>query len=492
MTALYVPPSATGAAEFESGRRGDRFSATLNGESATCSRPLLLLERTMYRDGSTPFTSVFTVQLRGEISEPRLRQALAQVQTKHPLLRCVVEEAAGGPRFVLHSRPAPIPLRMVERTTDLDWEREARREWVTPFGSVRDPFSQNPLVRMVWLRGAGVHELMLIGHHSVCDGPSGITLLRDCFAAYDDPQPQQESYQSLGAIEDLVPEDLLRDPRFRLRVRRRSALLRLALWLKRPRRSAASCKLSAEQMYFDRWQLGSTEAAGLVERCRKEDVTVLAAAAVAFVQAFREIRGRSALKHAYSMVNARRFMPRLHPEALFGIAPGVEIPIQTLPSSEKMPASSAFWESARAVRQNLTARVNRLGKRFYEYLAALETLHDRYPRLVADTEAAPVVQHVTFSSLGRLDLPQQYRSFQVERVYSPLVMVSPTPANTVVLSSFSGVMEFAIISDEVSLPRAQARAIGKRATIILRDATGIARPLASTVDRDHCAEGATV
>jgi hypothetical protein len=61
------------------------------------SRPLLLLERTMYREGHTPFTTVFTIKLVGELDEGQLRQALARVQAKHPLLRCVIEEDPGGP-----------------------------------------------------------------------------------------------------------------------------------------------------------------------------------------------------------------------------------------------------------------------------------------------------------------------------------------------------------------------------------------------------------
>lgn len=64
-----------------------------------------------------------------------------------------------------------------------------------------------------------------------------------------------------------------------------------------------------------------------MDRCRVEGVTVLAAATVAFVHAFRDIRGLSALK-AYAMVNVRSFLPQLMPDALFGIAPGVETSVQ--------------------------------------------------------------------------------------------------------------------------------------------------------------------
>jgi len=95
-------------------------------QSSRWSRPLLLLERTMYREGHTPFTSVFTVKVAGELDEGQLRQALARVQAKHPLLRCFIEEAAGSPASLLLDRPAPIPLRIVERRRDDDWQTEAR------------------------------------------------------------------------------------------------------------------------------------------------------------------------------------------------------------------------------------------------------------------------------------------------------------------------------------------------------------------------------
>ena len=463
---LDLPPAMPDTARAES--HWQQLSAMAPVSREARSRRLLLLERTMYRDGLTPFTSVFIVSLRGDLNEPRLRRSLTQVQARHPLLRCAVEHAADGPRFVERSEPAPIPLRIVERSGALDWEREARHEWVTPFNSTEDP-----LVRLVWLRGDGVHELMLVAHHCICDGPSGMTLLRDCFAAYDDPRREADAYDSLGAIEDLVPGDLLRDRAFRFRVRRRAALLRLAVMVKIPRRPRDRHCPSAGEMYFHRWQLDAMQSGALTERCREENVSVLAAVGVAMVQAFHEVRGPGVLRHAYTLVNARRFLPQLLPDALFGIAPGVEIRIKGVPRIEGI-SPTAFWERARGFRRDLTVRVGRLGSRFYETLAALEGLHDRYPRLIADTEAGPAVRHVTFSNLGRLDLPEQYRGFRIEHVYSPLVMVSPSPANTVVLSSFGGAMEFAIVSDELSLSQADAAAIQEKAMVILRTSTGIA------------------
>jgi hypothetical protein len=426
------------------------------------SRPLLLLERTMYREGRTPFTSIFPIQLAGELEEGRLRHALARVQAKHPLLRSVIEEGAQGPRFVLMDRPAPISLLIVERQTENDWQAAVRREWVTPFDAWREP-----LVRLVWVRGSEIHELVLLAHHCICDGHSGINLIRELLRAYDQPDRDLGSYETLGAIEDMVPSAQLENRRFQRRVRWKAATLRLTLWLKRRSGSRLGPHIPFDQMYFRRWNIGRETTLALTERCRSEGVTVLAALSVAFIQAFRHVRGTQGLAKARTMVNARRFLPNLRPDAMFGLAPSVALRMKGLPSPSDM-RSSDFWAHARAIKAYLTRRIERLGAGLYETLAGLESLQDRYASLVSYFEHTPAIRNLTLSNLGKVDLPRHYQGFNLERVYSPLVMVSPTPANTVVISSFTGDMEFAIISDEQSLPQAQALEIQQRAMEILR------------------------
>jgi hypothetical protein len=446
-----------------------RGSASAPAERNPRSRRLLLLERTMYREGRTPFTSVFTIQLFGRLVEGRLRQALARLQAKHPLLRCVIEDGVDseGPRFVLQDRPAPIPLRVVERKNDDHWQTEVRREWVAPFDASRDP-----LVRLVWLRGSEVSELILVGHHCICDGQSGMTLLRECLSAYDEPEKDLGTYNSLGAIEDVVPAALLKNRSFRRRMRWKISLLRLIFLWERRKKVRSASPIRDEQMYFHRWSLDQAASLKVTERCRAEGVTVFAAMSVAFLQAFREVRGTQALRNIYTMVNARRFMPLLRPDAMFGMAPGVKFSMKGVPAPQEISASS-FWTCTQAIKSDLTRQVDVLGRDIYDYLVGMEAMHGIYGRLIGDTESALAVRHVTISNMGRLEFPQRYQSFWVETIYSPLVMISPTPANTVVISSFAGRMELAIVSDEQSLPPAQARAIRRRAMDILRDCAGI-------------------
>ena len=452
---------------------GPDASAGVPAPSVMRSRPLLLLERTMYREGRTPFTSVFTIKLRGTLDEWQLRRALRTLQARHPLLRCVVEHADGRPHFVQQDNPTPIPLRIVERRGEDDWQNQVRQEWTAPFGLGREP-----LARFVWLRGAHASELILVAHHCICDGQSGMTLLEECLRACDDPQRNPEApeleltnFDALNTMEDLVPAVLRQTQRFQRRVQWKMRLLRLGLLLKRKNAGQKRTPIADEQMYFQRWRLDAGTSLTILDRCKTEGVTVLAASTVAFLHAFREVRGVAALRKAYTMVNVRRFLPQLKPDALFGIAPGVEVSLKNVTPGEITEAG--FWQCARAVKADMTHRIDRLGAGLYEYLVGLETLHDKYDRLVDDTEGAPAVRHLTVSNMGRLDLPAQYRTFALETVYSPVVMVSPTPANTVVLSSFAGQLEFAIVSDTESLPPLQAELIQKRAMAILRSCADI-------------------
>jgi hypothetical protein len=417
---------------------------------------------------------VFTIKLSGTLNEEQLRRALRTLQARHPLLRCMVEYVDSRAHFVLQDSPASIPLRIVERRNEGDWQNQVRREWTAPFGLGREP-----LARLVWLRGTDASELILVAHHCICDGQSGMTLLEECLLACDDPPQKPETpereltgFDALKTVEDLVPAALREDQRFQRSVRRKMRLLRLGLLLKRKKVGKVRAPIESEQMYFHRWRLDADTSLAIMDRCRGEGVTVLAAVTMAFLQAFRDIRGISALRKAYAMVNVRRFLPQLKPDALFGIAPGIELDRKKM-RPEKL-TESGFWDCARAIKADMTRRIDRLGATLYENLVGMESLHDKYDKLVGDTEGAPAVRHLTFSNMGRLDLPTQYRTFTLETVYSPVVMVSPTPANTVVLSSFAGQLEFAIVSDSQSLPLAEAMAIQQRAMGILRSCAGIA------------------
>jgi hypothetical protein len=419
----------------------------------------------MYRDGHTPFTSVFSIKLRGHLDECRLRSAWQRLQSKHPLLRCVVDDLWDWPRFVVRDDPAPLPLRIVDRLSggqwsETQWEEEVRREWITPFDG-----AAGALVRLVWLRGFGVHNLIVSGHHCICDGQAGIGLLQDLLRAYVHPGCDIGSYGELGGLEDIVPPAILQDAGLQHRLRWRLRVFECILWWK-TRGAAKPATIDRENIYFHRSVLSRESTQSIAERSKTEEVTLLAPIALAFMQAFRDVRGTEAFRKANAMVNARRFAHRLRADEMFGLAPAVPMRVKDLPTPFDS-GMNTFWKRARSIKADLDKSVSRLDTVFYEYLLSLEALHDKYNSVVDYFERSPAIRPLTFSNMGRLTLGPHFGDLDVEKVYSPLVMVSPTPANTVVLSSFAGETELAIISDEQSLPRVHANAISCRAAELL-------------------------
>lgn len=424
-------------------------------------RPLTLFERGMYLDGRTPVAIVFPARIRGRLHEDRLRHALARVQAKHPLLRCRVAPGDDGPAdrpwFHLQPHAAPIPLRIVERTGDDDWRRESRHEWTLPFDADR------PLVRVTWLRGADAGELLLVCHHCICDGRSIVTLLREILLSCARPGHDIGHHASLQTLEDILPRAVLDDRRLRRRTRWKAALFELFVRSRRP----GPARTYGEVYAID-WTLDRPATQALAQRCRAEDVSVFNALCVAFVLGFRAVRGARGAGRFAVPVDVRRFLPALAADQLFAMAPTITLSLRT-PHPGVVP-DDAFWTLARALRADVERRIERLGPRVHESLLGMERLHAVFDRLIAHGQSRPAGGNVTLSWLGRLDLARDYGDFRLDAVRSPTAMLAPTPANLVTISGFDGGLDFALTSDDRSLPVAQAHAVRDRVMEVLHAA----------------------
>ena len=84
-------------------------------------RPMALFERAMYLEGDLHVSVMVTARIWGRLTEENLKHALAQVQAKHGILRCLIVQEKGRPYLVVQEQPPPIPLRIVERQSDEDW-----------------------------------------------------------------------------------------------------------------------------------------------------------------------------------------------------------------------------------------------------------------------------------------------------------------------------------------------------------------------------------
>ncbi len=147
--------------------------------SAELPRELSPLERWHWILGSvSPLLSVGRVRVEGSLSVDQLREALAGLQARHPLLRAAVETDKQGrkPRFVAAPVDA-IPLR-VERSTD-------PHRWAADFGGdlLRETFDfgAGPLLRAVLVSHPTqeVHDVLFAVPCLVADADGVLSLLRE-------------------------------------------------------------------------------------------------------------------------------------------------------------------------------------------------------------------------------------------------------------------------------------------------------------------------
>ncbi|MEU8924552.1 condensation domain-containing protein [Kitasatospora sp. NPDC048545] len=133
--------------------------------------------------------------LHGDLSEARIRAALAAVVERHEALRTGFRVVDGTLTAVVHDRvdSAPEVVDLSGRT-----EEEQRRERGvladrlkhTPFDLARAPLWRAGLVKL----GAGRWRLLFVAHHAVCDAPSLFNLHAEitefCAALEQDRPPR--------------------------------------------------------------------------------------------------------------------------------------------------------------------------------------------------------------------------------------------------------------------------------------------------------------
>jgi NRPS condensation-like uncharacterized protein len=413
-------------------------------------RKMFFFERLMYVDGHTPVNCIITARIRGHIAADDLQLGLKKVQGKHPLLRANVVEEDGQLYFSFSENPSKIPVRVVERNSDEDWRNETATEWKTPFN-----MNAGPLVRVVWIKSEGVSELMLIGHHSICDGASLITIFRELLQVVDQPDVQLIPYPPFQSLQDLFPQEVLSNLKMALLVKVKAALLRLfALTVK------AAHPAPPGEHYLIYWQAGAKESAALVQRCKAEGTTPYTAMCVAFLLAFRQVHNAGFKNKVMCPVDIRRFIRNIRADAIFNYAPPIPLSLDL-----GIDPRAGFWDLARGLKQSMSEKIGRLNA--YEHLMAAEELQTSIPKVISFLRKSKGSYDFAFSNVGRLDMPDNYGAFRIEGLLGVTVAVPWRNATTLITTHFRGQTDIALVSNDGFLPYAKAVAIKETAVNLL-------------------------
>lgn len=276
------------------------------------------------------------IRLEGSFDVRQVQSALSRVQRKHPVLRALVREERGCLYYEADTAPE-IPLRIITRVSEHDYQRECQTELTTGFAQ------DQPQLRAVWLRAERESDLLLTTTHRVCDGMSVFTIVREVLWAL-------QHDEELIPYEPVTVHDIIGDYRPLKPWKRKLAVLLMNGVL----RLIPTSRLPPENNEDNlEWDAGRALSSALKQRCKAEGVSVHALLVVALERALFLTFGRKLPKTIVSPFDLRRgrFTALKSDTVFFG---GGDIKLRACHSPKV-----AFWARARAVHQEIRKKLER-------------------------------------------------------------------------------------------------------------------------------------
>lgn len=407
----------------------------------------MMVERIMYVDPETPVNCIFAAKIKGELLEQNFKTALEKIQQKHALLRVVIDSKSEKyPFFIEEKEIAPIPLRIVERKTDQDWLTESQKEWKILFEE-----EKTPLARVVWVRGQDVSEVFWAIPHCISDGTTGVTLMKELLQLLDNPALELEPYEAFTSVDEFLPSNFnVKSKKFKAKLYLTFARFFFMLQQKSKKRNLG-------QDYVLHQKLDPATTAQITERCKANGVSVHALLCSAFMQAFQEIKGKEAKGKVISPVDVRHFIPEIKEDHLFAFAPTVDLAIKK--------GSSDLLINAKQIKEDLVQKIGKMEAR--ELLWMGEQMHPIVDRMISMLKSSNGGHDVTLSNMGRINIPNEYKNFSIETIFSPTVAFPWLNSNTLVTSTYNHQMDFIFLSNEDFLPKAEAAKIKEKAIALM-------------------------
>lgn len=403
-------------------------------------RRLLFGERMLLGDGSEPFNAVIPFRLRGTFILKDIQQALAQIQNKHPWLRALIShDEKNIPWFNVPEKPVSIPVRIVTRQSEDQWQEESRKEWNTTFN-----YEKFPLIRFIWIKGEDVSDMLFAFHHCLCDGGSAMAFLKEFLIVLDNPSADIGIENPIMGIQDVVPSPILNSRRQKLKARFIGRLAATAIkWLpvnKKP--------VERQNDYLIHGKLDEETSQQVIAYCKSQEVTVNTFLSVALLHSFKKVRGKKSFNKVSCPVDIRRFAKQIKADHIFAFGLMIVISLD-----EKL----SFTENLRAMQKSVEQKASKLDP--YITMMVMESGHDAlksFTRLLKNGKSS---NDCMFSNLGPLQIPHEYKEFTVETIFSPSVIGPLGNTTTLVVSTYRGRMDFSIMGSEGYIPHTEVVAI---------------------------------
>jgi hypothetical protein len=363
-------------------------------------RALGAMERLFWlMDQNHPAHLTVTAEVKGFTNVQSWRDALHEVQKRHPVLSTSINKNEEGQPALYQVDAAPIPLRVVDGSVQGRWELELDREMAVPFTP-----EQAPLIRSVLIHKPQSAVLIMIAHHAIADGMSLVFLIRDLLQVLSGGQIEPLSFSS--SAEELLSKQPKGEEIVQAEALQAGApqaepgLYREGNGLT-PRVTAR--------------KLDENLTPTLKERARREGTTVQGALCAALVLAGRKTSStwRKQSVRVMSPINVRAHLGAGEACGLYLV--GGMVPFQ--------PGDSrAFWELARFAKKELSP-----AQTFQSLSTSLQGLEAIMTQDV-DVETAAQIAAVAFardlmvSNLGQMPYESEFGKLKLESVWGPTAL----------------------------------------------------------------------
>jgi len=306
-------------------------------------RKITPLERMFSR---SPYSIVTVVaRIKGNVSESMLVNSVSQVQQRHPNLGVRIKEDNDHDLWFTSEGAGEIPIEIVPRESDDHWIQVFHEACQIPF-----EFEERPAIRFILVQSPSISELVIFCHHIICDGMSLAYLARDLMVHLGDPTRKVDVLPDPIPIDrDTIPKDVSLN-----------AIVRF--FMNRINQKWQDDKIffdqedyrNLNQAYWNKYthqmlsiELSEAQTTALVDRCRKEKVTVNSALTAAFVGAQTIVQGDKPHHSSIGVAGSLRDRLQKPVGQVMGFYAGV------VSLKYKYNRKTSFWENAQRVHQKV-------------------------------------------------------------------------------------------------------------------------------------------
>ncbi len=408
-------------------------------------RMLNSFERRFFRAPNQIISLV--ARVKGLISEEDLRISLDKVRQQHPLLGVRIYLDENNDAWYTTENVPENQLRIVERTSESDWNRELSKEY-----GIRFELGTGPLVRFVLLQSEEISEIIIVCHHVICDGTSLTILARDILMYLGDANRDVQEMQEppLATSENFQSEiNLGKAMQFAIKKMN-------SIWGKdkvvfddEDEDNLFKAFLDAYTFKIITVELNENETSLFVEKCRQNEVTVNSALNMAFLAAHSSILSpfKGGKQNVMVPVNTRNRYKKPVGENFGLYVAGFQFKITNNPKKN-------FWENAKMFDKGLKDNLNI--DKIFKFAALTELIdpslvdarnfsffgkkvpsdYSRYEKIHAFStneknivnkrakKQIPKLPGLAITNLGQMDYPTKYGSLELDRF---IFITSATP-----------------------------------------------------------------